>query len=666
MSESINSQHASRTSADSESQASQPEVRSEELAGGHRLDAPHAAGPSHAIPGARPAAPDADADAGETIVPAQTPVGGKHNREEELLLQASQIAEHLRQQYAELDRRENSLNEHLAALDRERRNVRLAATQHEAETEEREQRLKAREAEFNHKIATCEKLIRELEEQDQQLRERRDNLDAEREGLRGEIQNELHEQRDAIQRDRQALQTEREALEQQIVENQAEQQQALDQIRDQLDAEREALKRGLDEQFEVEHADYLRQRNEWETLRTNQIEEIQQDRELTAEALRRAEHELESKRRDQAARLEQALADHQQQLDELREANQRDCEAQCRELDELRESELGEMQRAMQEFKAQQESEQSAFRRERGTLENRLRFQQEHLDKSRAQLEAASRDFRIEQQQGQLELEQTAALGLLRRVQLDHYRELLEERERSVVRERQLLSNSREELESEINGSRERHRREREVWEEQRQAQRAEIRRQQGVLALHAENLEGRRERLDKLRAELEQTHQSTLEMRMAVEEAWAQLSQSAGPDVARERLDAAREAFPEHFHQLQEAISLQRQELEDARAELRDQQAQMSTTRQEFDEWLAGHEDRIREWEARLAEGSDELETRESGWRSARESWTQEKLEAEAVIRDLLQQLTELTDPDAEQNDDTLDDSQQSFRQAS
>ncbi|MCH8138511.1 MAG: hypothetical protein IH926_06105, partial [Proteobacteria bacterium] len=67
---------------------------------------------------------------------------------------------------------------------------------------------------------------------------------------------------------------------------------------------------------------------------------------------------------------------------------------------------------------------------------------------------------------------------------------------------------------------RERLRDERRNWDQERQAQSAELRRQQDMLELHAENLEGRRERLDRLRAELEETHNSTLEMRIAVEEA--------------------------------------------------------------------------------------------------------------------------------------------------
>src|SRR3972149_2541789 len=45
--------------------------------------------------------------------------------DDELLLEASQIAEHLRSQSAELDRREQALNEQLSLLDQERRRVRL-------------------------------------------------------------------------------------------------------------------------------------------------------------------------------------------------------------------------------------------------------------------------------------------------------------------------------------------------------------------------------------------------------------------------------------------------------------------------------------------------------------------------------------------------------------
>jgi hypothetical protein len=306
------------------------------------------------------------------------------------------------------------------------------------------------------------------------------------------------------------------------------------------------------------------------------------------------------------------------------------------------------MQRAVNEFKAEQDSQQAHYRQERATLENRLRFQQQHLDKSRAELEALQREFRVEQQQERLRLEELATALRLRAAQLDRRRELQAECDASLERERQMLANLQQELQSELTRDRERCLREREVWEEQRQAQRAEIRRQQTVLALHAENLEGRRERLDQLRAEMESTHQGTLEMRMAVEEAWAQMSQAVGVDVARARLDAARAALPEHCRQLQAAIAEQRQELESARADLAEQTNKLESERQAFAQWVLKHEEQLRAWEARLCEESQASQGRDSAWREARETWNQEKLRAEGIIRDLLRQVMELAEAPA------------------
>lgn len=49
---------------------------------------------------------------------------------------------------------------------------------------------------------------------------------------------------------------------------------------------------------------------------------------------------------------------------------------------------------------------------------------------------------------------------------------------------------------------------------------------------------------------------------------------------------------------------------------------------------------------ESDLQTQAEQLNVRESAWRSASQRWINEKIEAEAVIRDLLEQLTSLTEP--------------------
>ena len=61
--------------------------------------------------------------------------------------------------------------------------------------------------------------------------------------------------------------------------------------------------------------------------------------------------------------------------------------------------------------------------------------------------------------------------------------------------------------------------------------------------------------------------------------------------------------------------------------------------------------DEKLQQWEEQLAREVESIETKEAAWRVTRDSWMQEKTEAEHVIRGLLQQLTEFTGSDADPN---------------
>src|SRR5690606_25526893 len=89
-----------------------------------------------------------------------------------------------------------------------------------------------------------------------------------------------------------------------------------------------------------------------------------------------------------------------------------------------------------------------------------------------------------------------------------------------------------------------------------------------------AAQLESRRARLDALRIELEDTHRGTLEMRMAVEEIWAELSQGEQAEAAKTRLIETQRIYEEHFQHLRESIAAERRELALAQAGLESSRA--------------------------------------------------------------------------------------------
>jgi chromosome segregation ATPase len=580
-----------------------------ELSPGLRLDGAHSLGPpiSEPLPHAhgeksRPVAAPVESEtpgSADSYFAATVP-----RNDADLLLQASQIAEHLRTQFAELDRREQSLNAQLHELDQERRNVRLWVRQFEDEVVECEGRLRAREAEAAQKLVSCERLAEELAKQQQNLVAARHGLEGERAAMRAEVERELAGRFDALREARASLAGERERL--------SEEREELRTRRAQLDEEAAAA-RGMD------RAALRHEQEDWIARRDVALAEIEREREINDEALTRAQEELAELRRQQREELEKQKHQQEERLAEER-----------------------------QEFERERDSQLLRLQQDRTVLEKRVRFQQEHLQKVRHDLECALDAFRREQQQARVERERRDNLLRLRSAQLQRFRSILAERELSVERAQALIARLQQVQGQELERDRDEFRRDREAWEQERQAQRAELRRQQDLLALHAENLETRRSRLDQLRAELEETHRTTLEMRAAIDEVWTQLAQAAGADAARTRIEENRAAIAEHYRHLREALTQQRSEMDAAQTLFQRQKDEFRGERQTLTDWVAARDEQLRQWDEQVRQAADALETREAAWRAARDRWMHEKIEAEEVIRNLLGQLSDLNEPGA------------------
>ena len=142
------------------------------------------------------------------------------------------------------------------------------------------------------------------------------------------------------------------------------------------------------------------------------------------------------------------------------------------------------------------------------------------------------------------------------------------------------------------------------------------------------------------LRAELEETNRQTLELRLAVEEACAQLTQTAGAEATKRRIDEARAILAEYYRHTRESLMQQRQELDQAQARVHQQRDEFRSEREMLVDWVQRQEEQLAGREAELRRERETIEAREATWRAAAERWTNERLEAESAIRDLLRQL--------------------------
>ena len=459
------------------------------------------------------------------------PVSSARLSADMLLMQANQIAESLRRQCSELDRREQTLHQQLAQLDQDRRSLRHWVVEFDEQCQQREAELVHREAAVHERTAKCSELEEKLQSLHADLLAERNRIDADRQHWSAEIDQE----REQLQQERQ------------------QQQQSYEQLERQLRSQHET------------------------TLQEVNSLKLQLQREL--------------------ADGKQALAEERDRL-------------------------WGEL------------------KQERVLFENRIRFQQQHLQKTREDLDAQQTEFRWEQQRALTWIEQQQTQFRLLRSQFQRRRDLLDEQEKSLAREADLLLKSRRALEEGVRIERERLAHDQSVWEDERDVQRADLRRQQDLLSLHAENLESRRQRLDQLRTELEETNRKTLETRLAVEEAYAQLAQDAGTEVAKHRVDEARQILAEYYRFTRDSLTQQRQELEQFQSRLHRQAEDLQTERDSLAAWGLQLEQRIREQEQALEKDRQSTQAREQEARSIREKWLTERREAEEVIRGLLLQL--------------------------
>jgi hypothetical protein len=340
--------------------------------------------------------------------------------------------------------------------------------------------------------------------------------------------------------------------------------------------------------------------------------------------------------------LHEALLRERHSLNLERDQLTHDREDQTKELEALKARQHHELERLRADLISEHDEAETRLKQERVLVDNRHRFQHDHLERTMREFESVQDEFRREQQLLRTRHEETQAQVLLRSRQLDRQRELLDERQQSIEREREVLLKERRAMEERLSAEADELRNDRAAWESERDSQKADLRRQQDMLALHAENLETRRQRLDRLRAELEETNRQTLELRLAVEESLAQLTQTAGADVTKRRIDEARAILAEYYRHTRESLIQQRQELEQAQMRVHTQRDEFRAERQMLVEWVAAQEEQLAGREQNLRREGEAIDEREAGWRAAAERWTNEKLEAETIIRDLLKQLAE------------------------
>lgn len=587
----------------------------------------------------------------------------------QLLLEAGRILEQLQVQDADLAQRQALLEERLEAFEAEKRSFENRRSANEAALNQQRQKLVSEEIQLANRLTETQSLLAQIDAARLAVEQERRDIEARRESLRSELLEELQSDRQAIEADRQATAQEFERAKELTTALELRLQEATTEAERMIQAERERLWQALVTEWEDRRSQFQQEHDTWMANVQAEKLEIEREKAFYEAAVRNAETdfaatrlaqevELQGLREQQIAAIqqertellekiaseradwEQSLAEQRAELQTLREQQAIELEAERARHAELLASEREQWAVEQQQWNASYSTQMAEIQGERAVLENRIRFQQEHLEKLRSELDRSQNEHRRERQVERQSLEEDGQQVIRRMRQIDLYRASIDEREKSLEREREVLEKSRRAFSSTADLDRLNLQREQSAWLAERQIQQSELLKQQELYSAHAESLESRRIRLEKLRSELEDTHRSTLEMRLAVEEAWVELTQAAGQEVARQRVEQVRNTLVGYYRQLHEGLVEQRREHLESQTRFERLRAEFHDERQKLMEWVSTRDQELRVGEERLRLASASAATRDTAWQAARDRWMQEKAEAEQVIRKLLGEL--------------------------
>ena len=510
-----------------------------------------------------------------------------------ILFQASAAAESLQQRFSELQQRRSELVSEQKQLEADRRTFEQRAQEFAAQVarERSEQREMMAELEQRlSKVAQHEELV---QRQAADHRSAQRALAEERVLLKASVRSELDEERMKVSQERMMLDAERERLRSQAERERQEHSDRLQAIADELKTERVRLAEKAREELAAEIILLNRQKGEWQLAHDSQLLELRQ----------------------QAEDLQQQRELFGQQVD-------------------------AEQQRLREEI----EKKRQGILTEQSNLQRRYRFQFEHLTRAKEDLEIELREFRREQQLFRSERLRFLEQHRLRFRQLEHVRQLLLEREASIEREARIADRSRAAALSEIQRLQRRSEEEREALLRDIESRQRRTRQQEASLADLVARLEERSQRLNRLRAELDQTQSEILEQRLVTEEARTSLVRDASSaDAARARLEQARGDVQSFFERLRSQVTAERDKVELIAVDVADRQQQFRSDRAELEQWFATREE---EQAARVSgsvvdDQQQVIETLQKELVMLQDRWKSDRCEAEKSIRSLLDQLT-------------------------
>ena len=426
---------------------------------------------------------------------------------------------------------------------------------------------------------------------------------------------------------------------------------ALVELRRSWEEERSRLARELAGNIDTRKKQLAKEVAEFEEHRDREMTSLEEIRTTQEAALRQARSDLVEQKRQAEEQRTREFEAHRTQLATARGQ----FEAELKQRLAGREEQLA---RNVAEFEEQKRKQQLAIEQasgalaaERSDIENEQAEWRQQLATEQKQQEDVRRNVHslqhaLDVRRQQFRTESTGRQQTLERRlgQLGRFREVLQQREESLAREREALTLSRVQFAAECDADREKLAEELAAVERQREEAETVLDRERQELERDRRKLQERTECLDELRKELEQVSVRNLESRLAAEEALAELTGEIGSDSAEQRVTEVRSVIAGQIQELQ-GVSGESSTARMAaitQRQIEEESSQLNEERTAFTRRMNQREQELHEQESRLQTRLTEWEQRESRWRHMRDDWLKEKLNAEQIIRNLLDELSE------------------------
>jgi hypothetical protein len=305
--------------------------------------------------------------------------------------------------------------------------------------------------------------------------------------------------------------------------------------------------------------------------------------------------------------------------------------------------------REREEWLAEQKEHLARRERELQVWQGKLDQQRDELEEASAGVNGRELQLVIRQQEIETALKRFERLGVseqrmaklqeeqaqfaARTRYLDEAEALLAENQTKLAAERQSLDTLRREQDAEILRSRQ-------ALHADAAKQQTEIKLQSEQLSRREAELEQRAESLDRMHFELQTTQREVLEMRLATEETWAQLTGVLAPTTLTRSIAQVRAKLADQYQQMLADMTERRTELRTAANEVSTQYEQLRKHRDELQAWAERRNQDFSELATRLVAREQELDRQQVHYERLESRWQAERDELQEEIRGLLAEL--------------------------